>query len=71
MRLLLKARPLVSAEQLLYERRMLVTSIAEVTGVARSVQEKGLDNQPYLLEALRLAKRLRQVQQEIEEHDLD
>lgn len=50
---------------------MLVTSIAEVTGVARSVQEKGLDNQPYLLEALRMAKRLRQVQQEIEEHDLD
>lgn len=50
---------------------MLVTSIAEVTGVARAVRESGGNNVPYLLEALRMAQRLREVQKVIEEHDLD
>ena len=62
---------MVSQEQLLYERRVLVASLEEVAGVVRSVRADRGDTQPYVNEAMRLVARLRKVQQEIEDHDLD
>lgn len=48
-----------------------MAALAEVTGVAREVKDRQGDYAPYVAEACRIADRLRQVQMELEEYDVD
>ena len=57
--------------ELIARRKVLVAAIDDLTAMARFEDSKGRPPEPYLLEATRLVLRLKQLQQEIEAHDID
>lgn len=56
---------------LVERRRILISAIEDLTGLAVEQQKRRLDPEPWLVEASRLVLRLQLLQEEIEKHDLD
>lgn len=53
------------------QRSILVEAVSQQSQLARLAREHDLDPRPYLTEGDRLAVRLLQVQEEIENQDID